>query len=174
MYKTITFFFMLLLMATGISAQTTLKEHQAGHVFYVSLPDYMGRTMGLNSASVIQYKNAVKDVYGFIIEDNKQELELAEMKFSSITEFYEQFIGKFVKDEEKREVSKPIFKKDGAINFAECDVSYYDKDAETNIYYLVGIVETKTAFYKVLSWSTAENKDKFKGDFQKIIYSLRD
>jgi hypothetical protein len=39
---------------------------------------------------------------------------------------------------------------------------------------LVGIVETKTAYYKVLSWAAAENKDKFKADFQKILYSLKD
>ena len=174
MQKTITLFFTLILIATASFAQTSLKEHQVGHVFYVSLPDYMGRTMGLNSASVLQYKNSVKDVYGFIIEDNKQELELADMKFSSISEFYEQFIGKFVKDEEKRVVSDPIYKKAGAINYAECDVTYYDKDAATDIYYLVGIVETKSSFYKVLSWSTADNKEKFKGDFQKIIYSLKD
>jgi len=30
------------------------------------------------------------------------------------------------------------------------------------------VVETKSAFYKVLSWSALENKDKFKTDFQKI------
>jgi hypothetical protein len=39
---------------------------------------------------------------------------------------------------------------------------------------LVGVVETKTAYYKVLSWAVAENKDKFKADFQKILYSLKD
>ena len=54
------------------------------------------------------------------------------------------------------------------------DASYYDKDAKTEIFYLVGIVETSKAYYKVLSWSTVENKDKFKADFQQIMYSIKD
>ncbi len=164
----------LLLIATVSNAQTPLKEYKAGHVFYVSLPAYMNKTTGINSSSTIQYKSVVKDVYGFIIEDSKEELQLAEMNFASINEFYEDFIGDFLKDEETRQVSEPKYQKKGDISFAEADLTYFDKDAEAEIYYLVGIVETSTTFYKVLSWSTAENKDKFKADFQKILYSLRD
>ncbi len=164
----------LVLMSSSAFAQTKLQEHKAGHVFYVGLPDYMNKTLELNSAAVIQYKSEVKDVYGFIIEDNKEELKLAEFNYNSISEFYEGFIKDFVADEEKRVVSKPTYKKIGNTNFVESDVTYFDKDATIDIYYLVGIVETKDAFYKVLSWSAAKNKDQFKADFQKIIYSLRD
>ncbi|MFZ4613778.1 MAG: hypothetical protein ACOYNH_08865 [Bacteroidia bacterium] len=175
MKKKISIFTMtMVLMTTTTFAQTELKEYKAGHTFNVSLPDYMTKTAGINSASAIQYKSAVKDVYGFIIFDTKEELGLVEMKYSSTNEFYEDFIKDFLIDEDKRKVSKPLSQKNGDKNFIECDVTYYDKDAKTDIYYLVGIVETKTAYYKVLSWAVAENKDKFKADFQKIIYSIKD
>ena len=164
----------LLLIASAAKAQAPLKEYKAGHVFYVSLPEYMSKTTGINSSSTIQYKSVVKDVYGFIIEDSKEELKLAEVNFSSINEFYEDFIGDFLKDEDKRKVSEPVYQKKGDINFIEADLVYYDKDAKADIYYLVGIVETPTTFYKVLSWAAAENKDKFKADFQRILYSLKD
>jgi hypothetical protein len=164
----------LVLMTTTIFAQTELKQYEAGHSFDIGLPEYMSRTIGLNTASAIEYKSTVKDVYGFIIFDTKEDLALVDMKYSSINEFYEDFIKDFLKDEEKRKVSKPQSQKKGEINFIECDVTYYDKDAKTEIYYLVGVVETKTAYYKVLSWAVAENKDKFKADFQKILYSLKD
>ena len=164
----------LVLMTTTIFAQTELKQYKAGHSFDIGLPEYMSRTIGLNTASAIEYKSTVKDVYGFIIFDTKEDLALVDMKYSSINEFYEDFIKDFLKDEEKRKVSKPQSQKKGEINFIECDVTYYDKDAKTEIYYLVGVVETKTAYYKVLSWAVAENKDKFKADFQKILYSLKD
>jgi len=175
MKKTFAIFTMtLVLMTTGAFAQTELKQYRAGHSFDIGLPDYMSKTVGLNSASAIEYKNTVKDVYGFIIFDTKEDLALVDMEFSSINEFYENFINGFLKDEKKRKVSKLQSQKKGEINFVECDVTYYDKDAKTEIYYLVGIVETKTAYYKVLSWVVAENKDKFKADFQKILYSLKD
>jgi hypothetical protein len=149
MKKKISIFTMtMVLMTTTTFAQTELKEYKAGHTFNVSLPDYMTKTAGINSASAIQYKSAVKDVYGFIIFDTKEELGLVEMKYSSTNEFYEDFIKDFLIDEDKRKVSKPLTQKNGDINFIECDVTYYDKDAKTEIYYLVGIVETKTAYYK--------------------------
>jgi hypothetical protein len=116
----------------------------------------------------------VKDVYGFVIFDTKEELSLAEMNYSSLKEFYEDFIDDFLVDQENRKISSPFFQQKGNTNFVECDATYYDKDAELDIYYLVGIVETKMSYYKVLSWTAAESKDKFKADFQKILYSIKD
>ncbi len=164
----------IVLAGNKMNAQTNMKELKVGHEFFVSLPDYMIKTSGLNSSSAVQFKSEVKDVYGFIIEDNKEEMALVDIVYTSIGEFYEDFIKDFLLDEKKRQITKPIYSKNGEINFAEADASYFDKEADTEIYYLVGIVETKTSFYKVLSWSTVANKDKFKADFQKIVYSLRD
>jgi hypothetical protein len=175
MKKTVTIFTTaLILLATTAFAQNTFKEFKAGHIFYVSLPDYMARTTGLNSASTIQFKSNIKDVYGFIIEDSKEELKLAELNYTSLNEFYEDFIKDFLKDEDKRKVSNPSSKKVGDINFIESDASYYDKEAQVEIYYFVGIAETSSTYYKVLCWGTLENKDKFKADFQKILYSIKD
>lgn len=170
--STILILFFLSLSCTY--GQTKLKEFKAGHSFTISLPEYMSKTVGINSASAIQYKSVVKDVYGFVIFDTKEELQLAEMNFASIDEFYESFISDFLADQENRKVSKPKAKSLGENKFMECDLTYYDKEAEMEIYYLVGIVETKTSFYKVLSWSAADKKDKFKADFQAILYSLKD
>lgn len=171
-----TYFFIALsvLVSTLCYSQTTLKEYKAGHVFNISIPDYMTKTIGLNDAAIFQFKSEVKDVYGFVIEDNKEDLSLADFHFTSINEFYDDFIKDFLVDEPKRKVSKVKTQKIGEINFIESDLTYYDAEYEGEIYYLVGIVETKDAFYKVLSWSSAKNKDKFKADFQKILYSLND
>jgi hypothetical protein len=164
----------MFLITTLSFSQSTLKDYKGGHIFSISLPEYMSKTVGLNTASAIQYKSVVKDVYGFVIFDTKEDLQLAEMNFASLKEFYENFIADFLSDQENRKVSEPVYKTKSGINFAECDVTYFDKDATIDIYYLVGIVETKTSFYKVLSWSAADKKDKFKADFQQILYSLRD
>lgn len=164
----------LFVSISNSNAQAPFKQYKAGHSFDLSLPDYMSKTGGLNSSAAIQYKSLVKDVYGFVIFDTKEELELIEYKFASVNEFYEDFIKDFLKDEPKRTLSKPIVSSKNGINFIETDLSYYDNDAKAEIYYLVGIVETPKAYYKVLSWCAAENKKNFKADFQKIIYSLKD
>lgn len=175
MKKTIIFLIVLTVLTSSVTnAQTTLKNYKAGHTFDLSLPDYMSKTGGLNSSAAIQYKSLVKDVYGFVIFDTKEELELIEYKFASVNEFYEDFIKDFLKDEPKRTLSKPVPSSKNGINFIEVDLTYYDNDAKAEIYYLVGVVETPKAYYKVLSWCAAENKKNFKADFQKIIYSLKD
>ena len=172
--KLTTLLIILTAITTTSHAQTTLKEYKAGHDFYVSLPDYMSKTTGLNSAATIQFKNSVKDIAGFIIEDNIEELALAQLSYSSINEFYEDFIKDFIKDEEKRKVSKPKTQQKGETNFIDCDVTYYDKESKIEIYYFVGIAETKSTYYKILCFGSIESKDKFKKDFESILLSLRD
>jgi hypothetical protein len=176
MKNTVTSLFLitLLSMTTAIFAQSPMKEYKAGHTFNISLPDYMGKTADLNSSAAIQYKNEVKDIYGVVIFDTKDELKLLEMNYTSITDFYDDFIKDFLKDEEKRNVSAIKSTKKGDISFIESDATYFDKEINNSIYYLVGVVETKTAYYKVLSWASIDNKDKFKADFQKILYSIKD
>lgn len=174
MKKTINLLLLFTLLSVNIFGQNDLKQYKAGHTFNIGLPTYMNRTIGMNTVSAIEYENKVKDIYGIVIFDTKEELQLSELNFGSINEFYEDFIKDFLKDEEKRKVSKIVTSKINNINFIENDVSYFDKDANTEIYYLVGIVETNKSFYKVLSWCNLDNKDKYKKEFQKILYSLND
>lgn len=164
----------LVLIASTAFAQTTMKEYKVGHVFYVNLPDYMSKTTGLNDAAIIQFKNSIKDIYCLVLEDNKEDLELAQMKFSSINDYYDNFIKDFLIKEKKRSISQPVSQTIGDNKFIECDATYYSKDAKMDIYYFVGIVETKNAFYKVYCFGNLESKDKYKTDFQKILYSLKD
>lgn len=162
------------LSCTLLSAQTAMKTITVGHPFTISLPDYMTRTIGLNSNAALEYKNTVKDVFGFVIIDDKESLRLAEISFSGVEEYYEDFIKDFIEGEEKVKQSKPLVQQNAAGKFLEADLSYFDKDAKTEIYYLVGLVETPKSYYKILSYCTLENKAKFKEDFKKILYSLKD
>jgi hypothetical protein len=158
-----------------INAQTVLKPYKVGHEFTLNLPDYMKKTLGLNEAAVIQFKNEEKDVYGFIIEDNKEELALAESVFATIDDFYNYFIKDFLVGQEKRVISKTTKTTKTGINFMQADASYFDKDANVDIYYYIGIVvETKTSYYKLLCFTSLTSKDKFKADFDKILYSIKD
>ena len=165
---------LLIFITPTILSQTSMKEYKVGHVIYVSLPEYMTKTVGLNDAAVFQFKNSVKDIAGIIIDDNKGELEIASMKYASINDFYDDFIKDFLIKEKKRSVSQPNYQTIGENKIVDCDVTYYDKDSKMDIYYFIGIVETKDSFYKLLCWGTLESKDKYKADFQKILYSIKD
>jgi len=164
----------LVLITSTTFAQTAMKEYKVGHIFYVNMPDYMIKTTGLNEAAVIQFKNSVKGIFSIVLEENKEELELSEIKYSSINEYYESFIKSFLVKEKKRTISQPVSQTIGDNKFIEIDATYYDKDAKMDIYYFVGIVETKVAFYRVYCFGNIETKDNYKADFQKILYSIKD
>ena len=163
----------ILLFSILTVGQTKFNLQKAGNIFDITIPDYMIRTVGLNDVATVQYKNSVKDIYTIVIEDSKEELKIADIFYSSLQEFQEEFEKDFIKDEKNRTSSKPLFTSKNNINFVEYDVSYYDEELKIEVYYLVGIVETKSHFYKVLSWTNLSNKETFKTDFQKILYSLK-
>lgn len=172
--KCISFIILSLSFAFSSQAQNGFTAFKGGHVFDVAVPSYMTRITGLNSAAILQFKNAAKDIYTIIIEDEKEEMKLAELSFAGIDEFFEYTIKSFLKDEEQRSIGQPLRKTIGAFQYMETDASYFDKDANTSIYYLFGIVETGTRFYKVFSFTSLENKDQYKAVFQKILYSVHD
>ncbi|CAM4112921.1 hypothetical protein FLAN108750_10905 [Flavobacterium antarcticum] len=174
MIKTLLFsiFFTVVFSSNGFTQENT-KELQFGIPFSITVPSYMNRTTGLNGDAAIHFKNAVKDVYGIIIEDNKEELELSEYYYSSLKEFTESFRSDFLTDEPTKKFSTFTLKTIGDLNFSEFDASYTSAEDGTEIYYWVGLVESKKAFYKILLWTTANKKDVYKEEFRKIFYSFK-
>ena len=160
----------LVLIPTKTFSQTGIREIQVGQMFNIKLPDYMSKTAGPSSEAAIQYGS--QDTRGYIICYEKEYLHLIELEFSSIKDFYNDFMLKeFFKDEKDKKISKPDFQKNGEVNFVESDVTISNGIDKT--YYLFGGIETKMAYYIVLSYTTAENKNKYKPDFQKILYSIK-
>ncbi|MDZ4758574.1 MAG: hypothetical protein SGJ10_10640 [Bacteroidota bacterium] len=155
-------------------AQDSTKQYKIGHEFQINIPKYMERTSGINGSAAIEFKNDDRDVFGFVVQDTKEELGILEITFAAIDSFYDFFIKDFIKDADKRNVSKALSTKKANVSFIESDFSYLDTDTKVEIYYFIGIVETKTCYYKVLCCCSLANKDKFKADYQKILYSLRD
>ena len=155
-------------------AQTTLSTVKTGHTVSFSVPDYMSRTTGINDASFLQFKSIPKDVYTFIIEDSKAELDLVEMKFSSVMDFYEFFIKDFLISEKKRKVNAPVsFTKDN-VNYVQTELTYYDKDSKFDIYYNITIAETAGYFYQILSYTSEENSVNVKADLTALGSSLKE
>jgi hypothetical protein len=155
-------------------AQTTFNTLKTGHTVSFSVPDYMSRTTGINDASFLQFKSIPKDVYTFMIEDSKEELSIAEMKFTSVMDFYEFFIKDFLISEKKRKVNTPVsFTKDD-VNYVQTELTYYDKDSKFDIYYNITIAETVGYFYQILSYTSEENSINVKADLTALGSSLKE
>ena len=155
-------------------AQTTFNTVKTGHTVSFSVPDYMSRTTGINDVSFLQFKSIPKDVYTFMIEDSKVELDIVEMKFTSVMDFYEFFIKDFLISEKKRKVNTPVsFTKDD-VNYVQTELTYYDKDSKFEIYYNITIAETAGYFYQILSYTSEENSINVKADLTALGSSLKE
>jgi hypothetical protein len=168
------FLFCSLLLGNSAHSQETFSKVTVGRAYSLSLPAYFTKTVGLNTAASLQFKSEVKDVYGFIITDPKEELSMADLKFTSINEFHDSFMETFLSDQKSRSVGTPKKTIVGGIKFLENEVTYYDENAQTDITYYVGIAETDYAYYKMLCWTTKEKKDLFKKDFHTMLFSMKD
>ncbi|MFA6570078.1 MAG: hypothetical protein WCT77_02460 [Bacteroidota bacterium] len=163
-----------ILFISSIDAQSQTKfiTQKVGHVYYLNLPDYMIKTKDLNDAASLQYKNVIKEAYVIVIEDSKEELETLGVKFTNPMDFYKDFIQSFM-----QKINNPIAKDPYKLKVngnsavqGELTASIENED----IFYLITVVETKTHFYKIMCWTTLDNKKVHLEDFKKIASSLKD
>lgn len=170
----------LLAYLSGISlcfSQTKFSEQKAGHIFFVSVPEYMVKTISLNDAATAQYMNASKNAYLIVIADSKEDLELSGQKFVSPKDFHDTNIAPLKAPENSPVETEGVeFVLNGNKYFqSELSVTLKEDDgSKMNISYLVTYVETKTHFYQILCWSLTPDFKNLQADFKKIASSLKD
>lgn len=169
----------LLSILTLVSAhsQTTFTEQKAGHIYYVSVPDYMTKTISLNDVATMQYLNSVKNAYLVIIDDSKEELEMKGVKFASLKDFHDENIAHLKEEENEPVESKAVEFEANGNKFYQSDLSVIlkEKDApEVKITYLITYVETKRYYYQILCWSLSPDYKNLLPDFKKIAASIKD
>jgi hypothetical protein len=152
-----------------LSAQFTKKSF--GHVISMEIPDYMTRTIELNSSAIVQYQNTKKETYLVLIEDSKEEMELAGIK-SNLNDFFNEFISDYTAEFEN-------YKSESVTEFTLGNLSckqgnFTFKSGEVDIYMIATIIESRQYFYKMLTWTLAKNKNIYKKDFDKIIKSFEE
>lgn len=164
----------ILLLVSTLSGygQTKFTERIGGHVFKISIPDYMVKTYELNDVASIQYQNTTKEAYIIVIEDAKDQLESMGIKFTDSKSFLDEFIKDYKIENENRSLRNITqFKANGN----DCaQVELYWTEEETDFFMLITTIESKTHFYKILNWTMLSNAEGLKNDFRAIAKSLKD
>ncbi|OGU12028.1 MAG: hypothetical protein A2X61_04225 [Ignavibacteria bacterium GWB2_35_12] len=153
-------------------AQTKLIERRIGHVYFLSVPNYMTATKDLNKSASLQYQNTLKEAYVIVIEDNKAELDSLGIRFTDPQDFYDGFITDFTADLENKKFTGTKRIKIKKNNAVQSEVSAIFNG--NPIWYLITVVESPTHFYKIISWTLEENKEKLKPDYIKMVNSFHE
>lgn len=173
------FFFIIIVVFSTIPSfsQTKFIEQKAGHIIYMSLPEYMVKTTDLNDVASMQYMNKTKEAYVVVIEDAKEDLEADGTKYANLKEFHDSVIESLISEDPKAKESKPTEFQQNGNKFYQTDLNatlQTEDGKEIKVIYLVTYVESKTHYYQVLCWTLAGNYKDLVGDFKKIASTIRD
>jgi len=161
---------LLSLFASAVCLAQQFQEKTIGHVYYVSLPDYLVKTTELNDAATLQYQNTAKETYVIVIEDEKAALEAAGMGFTGAMDFYDSFAKDFLADAKVEEKVKEI----QISGVKAVQSSATKKFDDIKVFYLVTVIETPTHYYKMLSWTMEQYRKDYEADFKKIAASFHE
>ena len=164
-----------LLVSALMSFTSMAQEFSArkgGNCFTMDIPDYFTRTFELNDNASLQYRNTSRVAFVIVIEDDKSQLESLGIKFVNAKDFLESFSNDFKKDFPGRKQGNPKEFTNNGNNHAQ--VEFYWTEESSDFYMLITGVETPEHFYKIMCWTTLENKPKINDDFLRISKSLRE
>lgn len=167
----------LCLFTATIFSQTKFEEQKVGHVYYMSVPDYMSKTLTLHDNAGLQYMNSIKEAYVLVIDEAKSDLEAVSLKFSNVQDYYDFMLKNYEKSLTDTKVKKAETIKINGYQAIQTELrgKFETEDKkQVSICYLLTAVETKNYFYQIACWSTDENRDKLREDFKKMVSSLRE
>lgn len=159
-----------LILSTTSFGQLTAQK--GGHCYTLDVPNYMVKTYELNDVASLQYMNAGKEAYVVVIEDSKDQLQSAGLKYVNAKDFLEFFLKDYNKDASDRKIGKISEFTSNDNSIAQAEFTW--KDDKASYFMITTAVESKSHFYKILTWTIADNKDSLKPDFMAIAKSLKD
>lgn len=145
---------------------------KGGHCYTLDVPNYLKKTFSLNDVASLQYMNEDKVAFCVVIDDNKEHLAEVEMNFTGVKNFLENFLEDYNTEAADRKVGSITEFTANNNKHAQTELTWTEEGDK--FYLLVTAVETKTHYYKILTWTIAANKDELKNDFIKIAKSLKD
>lgn len=164
--------FIFLITMTVAVYSVPFNTQRGGHCYTLDIPDYMESTFDLNDVATLQYQNGAKEAYTIVIEDSKKRLYDMGIVFNNTNEFLKGFTDTYMIDSPGRTLSDITEFKANGNNHSQVEMIW---NHEGNLFFMIiTVVETKTHFYKILSWSLEANKNIQKDDFIKISKSLKD
>ncbi len=149
---------------------TRFSRQSFGRVYSLEIPKYMSRTAELNDNADLQYANGVKEAYFIVMVEDKEFLNIVQANFAGPDDYFDYFYDNFNISRKKilTKIKTNINGMDAVLSEIEGGVDSLD------FYYLIGVAESKSAYYNVICWTLYDKREELKNDYKKIIYSLKE
>ncbi len=162
----------LLLLITSCDNDPVFKEVKVNNHYSISIPDYLQPCADLHKDASLQYQNVEKDIYALVIDERKKTMARYDLDFDIDLYFNSIASQPFLETIKDGKVSPPGRQEINGNKALIADIT--GKMDQTAVYYRMGVIETPYAFYQILVWTRADNREEYQPDMIRIIESFKE
>lgn len=148
--------------------------------YLLEIPSYFTKAKGLNEDASLEYKNAIRELYVVVIDEDKAALQKM-IDENELYDVYPSNLGGYMKlvtenFEKGFSLDTLPVAKDIKINGLPAKVMSFEGKVAgiPKVYYKMAFVEGKNRYYQVMSWTLADRKGKHEATMQKMIDSFKE
>ena len=172
MFKRYLFLLAILLVIVSCNREAVFKEVKVNDRYSISIPEYLQPCADLHKDASLQYQNQDIDIYAMVIDERKKTMANYDLDYDIDLYFKNIASQPFIESIKNGKISPPGRQEIDGHKALIAEIT--GNINETNVYYRMGIIETPYAFYQILAWTRADNKEKYEQDMTKIIESFKE
>ena len=162
----------LLFFAISCTKETVFNTVNVNEKYSIAIPDYLKPCTDLHADASLQYQNPEKDVYAMVIDERKKTMADYDLDYD-LDLYYKNIASQAFIESIKNGKINPPGRQD--IDGHKAYITEITGNVGgSDVYYRMGIIETPYAFYQILAWTRAENKEKYMADMIKTIESFKE
>ena len=148
--------------------------------YSILIPETLNKTTGLNRHTTFEYENLKDDLYIIIMDQSLNEFykAISRKKYDATTDlegYYKVVLEHFREetDLKKFKVYDEIFELDKVDKKITFTMTGIDTTDNYKVFYRYSIIESKTSYYQIMSWTNQKNAKKLIDKMNKIINSFK-
>jgi hypothetical protein len=172
MFKRSLFLICILFSLSSCYHETVFTEVKVNDRYSILVPDYLQPCANLHKDASLQYQNIEKDIYAIVIDEKKITMQGYDLDYDIDLYFKNIASQPFLEKIKDGKISSPENKQINGNKALIAEIT--GKLEQTEVYYKLAVIETPYEFYQLLTWTRAENKEKYENDMIKIIESFKE
>jgi hypothetical protein len=172
MFRRLQYSIFLLFFLFSCNSRTAFKEIKVNDRYAISIPEYLQPCVDLHKDASFQYQNTDKDIYAIVIDERKKTMANYDLDYDIDLYFKNIASQPFLEAIKDGKVSAPNHEKIDGHNALVSEITGNVDGIDA--YYKMGVIETPYAFYQILTWTRADNKDKYENDMKRMIESFKE
>lgn len=162
-------FIILVFIPKSADAQTKLIGAEN---FSVTLPLQFKRTIGNNDLAVVQWEHLDKEIYGYVLFENIDELKIAKINHD-LTYYADIALNDFSDYTNYKLIQSRKYNTVTGKETEEREFTYDDEENNIHFHTIINVYKTSNFIYKMINFGSEETFNEGKKDIEYIINHLQ-